>query len=69
VELKEGSAAIGIEMEELQKATTLLKEAAEGISGGMRDIGKAVAGVSELSRRNQVAIEAVDGLIARYVLD
>ena len=68
-ELREGSLAIGTEMGELQKATILLKEAAEAIDRSMREIGESAAEVADLSRRNGAAIEAVESLLAHYVLD
>ncbi|HOX31627.1 MAG TPA: methyl-accepting chemotaxis protein [Spirochaetales bacterium] len=67
--LREGSQAIGAEMGELEEATALLKEAAGSIGSGMGEIGAASAAVTELARRNEAAIAAVEALLARYLLE
>ncbi|MBL8968608.1 MAG: MCP four helix bundle domain-containing protein [Spirochaetaceae bacterium] len=67
-ELLEGSKAIGTEMGELERATVALRDAATGIGRSIAAIAEASRGVEELSGRNRRAIEAVEGLLARYVL-
>jgi methyl-accepting chemotaxis protein len=67
-ELKQGSKAIGEEMGELQSATQVLRDAAEAIGANMRAIEAASSSVFALSANNKAAIDAVEGLLSRYVL-
>jgi methyl-accepting chemotaxis protein len=68
-ELRDGSKAIGIEMGELERATTALKEAATGIARSVSALEQASRAVTGLSERNGQAIAGVEALLACYVLE
>ncbi|HRZ64134.1 MAG TPA: hypothetical protein P5133_04335, partial [Spirochaetia bacterium] len=65
--LREGSQAIGAEMGELQRATLILREAAQGISASKVEIAEASQAVAELADRNRGSIDALEELLRGYV--